>query len=166
MSDLVASVKRFAFLDRSAVAQPTDVAQGLTDTVAVLAAKARTKSVVVTLDLVPGLPLVAASTGDLNQAWSHLLDNALDAVAPSGCVTVTAALDAGSIVVCVIDDGPGVPAELVNRIFDPFFTTKPVGQGTGLGLEITRQVVRLHDGQISVESRPGRTVFRVSLPVA
>jgi signal transduction histidine kinase len=164
--ELVSAVKRFTFMDRAGVPAPTDIAQGLADTVAVLASKARQKSVAVRLDVAQGLPLVLASVAELNQVWSNLLDNALDAVGPSGEVTVSAATDGDVVVVRVIDNGPGIPADVLGRIFDPFFTTKPVGEGVGLGLEIARRIVRTIEGQIYVKAEPGRTEFRVHLPAA
>ena len=164
--DLVSSVKRFTYMDRATVAQPTDIAQSLTDTVAVLAAKARAKSAAVTLDIPGNLPLVPGYPAELNQVWSNLLENALDAVDPSGQVTVCAEHVPGPhvVVVSVIDDGPGIPDDIKQRIFDPFFTTKGVGEGSGLGLGISDRIVRRHNGHIDVESRPGRTEFRVTLP--
>src|SRR5439155_26397661 len=102
---------------------------------------------------------------ELNQVWSNMLETALDAVAPSGEITVTARQEGDRIVVRVVDNGSGIPADIQARIFDPFFTTKPVGQGTGLGLDISRRIVRLHDGEITVDSRPGHTEFRISLPL-
>jgi C4-dicarboxylate-specific signal transduction histidine kinase len=164
--DLVASVKRFTFMDRAGGPVPTDIAQGLTDTVAVMASKARTKSAAVRLSLEPSLPLVLASVAELNQVWANLLDNALDAVGPSGEVLVTAAPEGDAVVVCMIDNGPGIPSSVLSHIFDPFFTTKGVGEGVGLGLDIARRIVGAHEGQIGVETVPGRTVFRVRLPVA
>jgi signal transduction histidine kinase len=94
----------------------------------------------------------------------NLIDNALDAVAVGGRVEVTASRAAGRVVVRIVDDGPGIPAAIQGRIFDPFFTTKGVGKGAGLGLDIVRRLVQQHEGEIEVESRPGRTEFRVSLP--
>jgi signal transduction histidine kinase len=163
--DLVSSVKRFTYMDRATVAEPANITQGLADTVAVLAAKAKAKSIAVTLDAPADLPLVRMYPAELNQVWSNLVENALDAVDPSGHVEIRAATQGAAVVVRVIDDGPGIPSEILGRIFDPFFTTKAMGQGTGLGLDITRRIVRVHDGQIEVESRPGRTEFRVTLPV-
>ena len=96
----------------------------------------------------------------------NLIDNALDAAAERGRVEVTAAVEGGKVVVRVIDGGAGIPEEDLPFIFDPFFTTKEVGEGTGLGLDIARRLVRGNDGEISVESRPGRTEFRVDVPVA
>jgi len=162
--DLVSAVKRFTYMDRATVAEPSSVAQGVIDTVAVLASKAKAKSVMIKLEIPGNLPKVRAFGGELNQVWANLLENALDAVEPSGQIVVTAKCDGPRIVVRFVDDGPGIPEEIQARIFDPFFTTKPIGQGTGLGLDISRRIVQRHDGQIEVESRPGRTEFRITLP--
>ncbi|HVT39084.1 MAG TPA: ATP-binding protein [Gemmatimonadaceae bacterium] len=164
--DLVAAVKRFTYMDRSPTPEIADLTQGLRDTLTVLGAKARSKSVTISLDVDQDLPLVRSYGGELNQVWVNLIDNALDAAPPSGRVSVTAAPEMGSVIVRVIDDGPGIPADVLPRIFDQFFTTKPVGQGTGLGLDIALRLVRRHDGDIEVDSRPGRTEFRVILPPA
>lgn len=102
---------------------------------------------------------------ELNQVWLNLIDNALDAIPESGHVTISARGELDRVVVRVMDDGPGIPQEVMPRIFDPFFTTKPPGQGTGLGLDITRRLLRQYHGDIVVQSRPGLTEFRVSLIV-
>jgi signal transduction histidine kinase len=162
---LVAAVKGFTQMDRALTPTPIDIAKGLADTLAVLEGKARTKSVFVSVTSAPDLPRVFGYGAECNQIWEKLIDNALDAVSVSGHVSVTAEHEGGSVVVCVVDDGPGIPSGIKGRIFDPFFTTKPVGYGTGLGLDIVRRLVQWHDGEIEVDSRPGRTVFRVSLPV-
>ena len=117
----------------------------------------------VTLDVEPDLPRVRANGGELNQVWLNLIDNALDAVSEAGSINISARQELDRVVVRVVDDGPGIPPEIEARIFDAFFTTKPPGQGLGLGLEITRRLVRRYGGDIAVESRPGRTEFRVSL---
>jgi signal transduction histidine kinase len=158
-------MKRLTHMDRAPVPEPMDIEQGVRDTLLVLGHKARSKSVSVKIDVAPGLPPVRAIGGELNQVWMNLLDNALDAVDLGGHVVVTVKPEGRWVVVRVIDDGPGIAPELRARIFDPFFTTKPVGQGTGLGLEIARTRVRGHGGEIDFESRPGRTEFRVSLPL-
>jgi len=163
--DLVSAVKRFTYMDRATVTESVTVAPGLRDTVAVLAAKARTKSVTVTLDVPADLPPVRAYAGELNQLWFNLLENALDAVPESGHVLVGAAREGDRVVVRVVNDGLGIPPDIQGRIFDPFFTTKRVGEGTGLGLDIARRIVGRHDGQLEFNSRPGRTEFRVTLPV-
>lgn len=166
ISHLVDAVKGFTQMDRESVSEPVDVAQGLTNTVVVLRGKAKDKAVSLTLDTSADLPLVNGFAGELNQVWSNLISNALDAVAGNGRVEVTArpGHDRRGIVVSVIDDGPGIPAAIRDRIFEPFFTTKPVGEGSGLGLDIVRRLVQRHNGQIEVESMPGKTEFRVSLP--
>jgi signal transduction histidine kinase len=161
--ELVSAVKRFTYMDRPTVAEPASVRQALADTVMVLAAKARSKSAAVDLDVPMDLPLVRTYGGELNQVWSNLIENALDAIGESGRVVVSARAEGNTVVVRVVDDGQGIPADITSRIFDPFFTTKPVGS-TGLGLDIARRIVRRHDGQIEFESRPGRTEFRVILP--
>jgi len=163
--DLVSAVKRFTYMNRDSAVEPSNITQGLNDTVAMLAAKARAKSVAVRMDIAPHLPLVHANAGELNQVWANLLENALDAVGDGGEIIVRAANSGPEVVVSVIDNGPGIPPEIEKRMFEPFFTTKPIGQGTGLGLDISRRIVQLHDGQIAVETRPGRTEFRVSLPI-
>ncbi len=114
----------------------------------------------------PDLPRVRGFAGELNQIWGNLIDNALDAVPESGRVDVVVGHERDRIVVRIADNGPGIPAEIRDRIFDPFFTTKPAGLGTGLGLDIVRRLVLHNDGAIEVASQPGRTEFRVTLPIA
>ena len=162
---LVAAIKGFTHMDQELTPGPVDVAKGLSDTLAVLEGKARTKSVIVTIHAARDLPRVSGYGAECNQIWEKLIDNALDAVSVSGHVHITAEVEGGFLVVCVADDGPGIPPPIRGRIFDPFFTTKQVGYGTGLGLDIVRRLVQWHDGEIEVDSRPGRTVFRVSLPI-
>lgn len=164
---LVSAVKGFTYMDQtSTTPEPVDVRKGLTDTLAVMAAKARGKSVSVAVDVPENLPRVRGFGSELNQVWANLVDNALDAVPDGGRVTVTARAESGKVVVRVADNGSGIPPEVKSRIFDPFFTTKPVGEGTGLGLDIVRRLVDRNDGLIEVKSEPGRTEFRVTLPVA
>ena len=164
--DLVNAVKGFTYMDRAAARESIDLGRGIADTLAVLSAKIRAKSVVVRVTLPTDLPRVLASGAELNQVWANLIDNALDAVPPTGHVDVIAREEMDHVVVCVVDDGPGMTAEIQGRIFDPFFTTKPVGQGTGLGLDIVRRLLQRNEGEISVESRPGRTEFQVRLRTA
>ncbi len=166
VSGLVLAIKGFTHMDQAPVAEPIELGQGLSNTVAVLRAKARGKSAAVTVTVAPGLPRVMGVVGELNQVWANLIDNALDAIPQGGRVDVVACRDGTRVVVRVVDDGAGIPREIQDRIFDPFFTTKPVGQGTGLGLDIVRRLVRHNEGDIEVESQPGRTEFRVSLPLA
>jgi len=161
---LVRAIKGFTYMDQATVAGPVDVTRGLVDTVTVLRSKARHKSATVAVDVESDLPRVLGFGGELNQIWANLIDNALDAIPDAGHVDVHATRDRQRVVVRIIDNGSGIPDQNRDRIFDPFFTTKPVGQGVGLGLDIVRRLVRHNDGEISVESRPGRTEFRVALP--
>jgi signal transduction histidine kinase len=166
VSGLVIAIKGFTHMDHSTAAEPVDLGQGLSNTVAVLRAKARAKSAAVSVEVEPGLPPVRGYVGELNQVWANLLDNALDAIPVSGRVDVRAAREGSHVLVRIVDNGAGIPAEVRARIFDPFFTTKPMGQGTGLGLDIARRLILHNDGVVEVESQPGRTEFRVSLPIA
>ena len=163
--DLVAAVKGFTQMDRGSAPERVDVAAGIADTIVVLASKAKTKGATLTLQAEQGLPAVIGFAGEMNQIWSNLIDNALDAIAENGRVELTARREGQHVVVRVIDNGPGIPADIVSRIFDPFFTTKPVGKGTGLGLDIVRRLVQRNNGEIEVKSEPGCTEFKVCLPI-
>lgn len=166
ISGLVMAVKGFTHMGQAMVAERVDPGRGLSETVRVLNSKAGEKSVTVAIDLKADLPQVFGFAAELNQIWGNLIDNALDATPEGGRVEVSASREGQHVVVRIIDNGPGIPAEIRSRIFDPFFTTKPIGHGTGLGLDISRRLVRHNDGAIEVESQPGRTEFRVSLPIA
>ena len=166
MSELVASVKTYSHLDRAPDKEPTDVREGIDSTLVMLAHELKVKAVRVVREYAPDLPAVTARPGELNQVWTNLLDNAIDALpAEGGELRVEAGREGDLVAVRVIDDGPGIPPAVQPRVFEPFFTTKEVGEGTGLGLDIVRRIVRQHAGDVSVESRPGRTVFTVRLPV-
>jgi len=162
---LVAAVKGFTSLGEQGTLQPIAIRRGLEDTVTVLGPKAKAKSVRVDIDVAENLPVVNGYGGELNQVWANLVDNAIDA-APGGHVRIDAAADGGNVVIRVIDDGPGISADVLTRIFDPFYTTKDVGEGTGLGLDIARRIVQRHRGAIDVSTGLGGTEFRVSLPAA
>lgn len=161
--DLVAAVKRFTRMDQRVESEAVDVEEGLRDTLKVIGSKARAKRAKVSLDIEDGLPKVCAAGGELNQIWLNLVDNALDAIADGGTITLRARHELGRVAVSVIDDGPGIPEAIRARVFEPFFTTKPPGQGTGLGLDIARRLARRWDGEITVDSRPGHTEFSVEL---
>jgi signal transduction histidine kinase len=163
--ELVAAVKGFTHMDQAVVPKPVDLARGLADTLTILRSKAKPKSVRLSAQVDPKLPTVDGFGGELNQVWANLIGNAIDAVGDGGSVDVSAHLEDDSVVVRVVDDGPGIPPEVRERIFEPFFTTKPTGEGTGLGLAIARSLIGQHEGEIEVDSRPGRTEFRVTLPV-
>jgi signal transduction histidine kinase len=165
MADLTAALRGYSYLDR-APQQDVDVRRGLDDTLTMLAHKLPA-TVTVERDYAPDLPTIHAYGGQLNQVWTNLLDNAIEAVGETGTVWMLARADDGGVLVEVADDGPGIPAELVGRVFDPFVTTKAPGQGTGLGLNISHQIVSdVHGGRLTVRSAPGRTVFSVWLPTS
>jgi signal transduction histidine kinase len=166
ISGLVVAIKGFTHMDQATAAEPVDLVQSLGNTVAVLRSKARNKGASIAVELEPNLPPVRGFAGELNQIWVNLIDNALDAIPKEGRVEVLASRDATGVLVRIVDNGPGIPPDIRDRIFDPFFTTKPMGLGTGLGLDIVRRLVRHNDGEIGVESQPGRTEFRVLLPAA
>jgi signal transduction histidine kinase len=165
ISGLVTAVKGFTHMDQATVAEPVDLPVGLSNTIDVLKSKARTKSIAVSVTVESNLPKVRGFIGELNQIWANLIDNALDAVAQGGHVDITASRERQRVIVHVIDNGTGIAPDIQQHMFEPFFTTKPIGQGTGLGLDIVRRLVIHNDGDINVESRPGRTDFSVSLPL-
>ena len=165
ISGLVSAIKGFTHMDQAMVAEPVELGPSLGNTVVVLKAKAGQKSAAVEVELEAGLPRVRGFAGELNQIWGNLIDNALDAIPEGGRVEVQAKRERERVVVRIVDNGPGIPAHIRERIFEPFFTTKAMGQGTGLGLDIVRRLVRHNDGTIEVESLPGRTEFRVTLQI-
>ena len=165
ISELVSAIKKFTYMDNLAGSESVDVAAGLRDTIKVLVAKSKSKNATITFDVQANLPHVHATGSELNQVWMNLIDNALDAISNSGKIHIRAYEETNHLIVSIVDNGPGIPKEVLPKIFDPFFTTKPPGTGTGLGLDITRRILRMHHGDITVQSRPGRTEFRVSLIV-
>ncbi len=165
ISDLVGAVKSYSHMDEAPERKPLDLTAGIESTLTVLAHEIRTRKVQVRREIPAGFPPVSAYPGELNQVWTNLIVNALDALPPGGILTLRAREDGDRVVVQIEDDGPGIPDAILSRIWAPFFTTKEVGKGTGLGLDIVRRiVVDRHRGEIGVESRPGRTVFEVRLP--
>ena len=166
IADLVGAVKSFTRMDRQGDITAFDIHEGLDSTLALFAHRIRDRGVVLTRAWATGMPLVRGSATELNQVWANLISNAVDAAGERGSLTVRTCLEGTMAVVEVIDDGPGIPPALQGRIWEPFFTTKPVGQGTGLGLDISRRIVEEHGGEISLESKPGQTRFAVRLPVA
>lgn len=166
ISGIVKTMEGYSYMDRTPV-QEVDVNGSLNDTLAVLGY--RLDGVELVRDFDPDLPRVTAYGGELNQVWTNLVDNAIDAVSAlegSGRIRLRTGCERDCVLVEVADDGPGIPEEDHARIFEPFFTTKDVGEGTGLGLDVSyRIVVGRHGGDIHVVSRPGETRFEVRLPV-
>jgi signal transduction histidine kinase len=163
MTALVKAVKTYAYMDRGGIVE-VDLHEGLETTLAVLGFKLKHTEIKIVRDYDRGLPKLTIRGSELNQVWTNLIANAIDALGERGTITIATRLDGNCAVVEITDDGRGIAPELVERIFDPFFTTKDVGEGTGLGLATARRiVVDRHDGSLTVESRPGRTTFRVRL---
>ena len=164
ISALVGAAKQYSQLDRTPH-QNVDLHDGLDATVVMMAGKIPA-GVRVVRDYDRTLPAVPAYAAELNQVWTNLIDNAVDAVAGDGTVTIRTGRDGDHALVEIVDTGPGVPEELRRRVFEPFFTTKGVGQGTGLGLDVSwRVVVNRHGGDLRVVSTPGDTHFQVRLPL-
>jgi signal transduction histidine kinase len=164
VSELVAAVKSYSQLDRGSL-QQVDVTEGLESTLVMLGHRLE-DGVTVVRDYAGDLPRIEANAGELNQVWTNLVDNAVDAMGGAGTLRLSTRVDDHGVVVEIADTGPGMPEDVRAHAFEPFFTTKDVGQGTGLGLDISRRIiVERHGGDIAIVSRPGETVLRVRLPV-
>jgi signal transduction histidine kinase len=164
ISELVGAVKRYAYMDRGELVE-VDLHEGLETTLAVLGHKLKHTSIEVRRDYDRALKPIMVRGSELNQVWTNLLDNAIDALDGQGTITIATRADGTCAVVLISDDGPGLAPDVADRAFDPFFTTKPAGAGTGLGLSTARQiVVDRHDGALRARSEPGRTTFEVRLP--
>lgn len=164
ISEIVKSLKGYTYLDQAPV-QNVDVQSGLDNTLVILKHKLN-QGIRVTREYAPDLPKIVAYGSELNQVWTNLLDNAIDAMDGNGQITMRTRAEGDHIIVEIEDNGPGIPAEIQSRIFDPFFTTKPPGKGTGLGLNISYNIiVDKHRGDIKVFSKPGKTCFQVWLPI-
>jgi signal transduction histidine kinase len=164
ISDLLAAAKQYTQMDRAPL-QTFDIHEGLDATLTMLQHKLG-DGIKVVREYDRSLPQIVAYPGELNQVWTNLIDNAIDALGGHGTLTVRTRPEGDRLAVEIADDGPGVPAEMRSRVFEPFFTTKEVGKGTGLGLDIVwRIVVGRHGGEVSLESEPGDTRFTVVLPV-
>jgi signal transduction histidine kinase len=164
ISEIVKAVKSYSRLDQAPV-QLVDVHEGLDNTLVILRHKLK-EGVTVVREYAPDLPRIEAYASELNQVWTNLIDNAVDAMNGKGEIRIRTYAEGERVIVEITDNGPGIAPENQARIFDLFFTTKPVGEGTGIGLHITYNIiVQHHRGQIEVESEPGHTTFRVSLPI-
>ena len=162
ISELVAAVRSYTQMDRASM-QRVDVTDGLNSTLVMLGHRLR--GVTVVREFGTDVPMIEAYAGELNQVWTNLIDNAVDAMGESGTLRVATRVEDGEVVIEIADTGPGMPPDVAARAFEPFYTTKDVGKGTGLGLDIARRIiVERHRGQIMIDSRPGETVLRVKLP--
>jgi signal transduction histidine kinase len=164
MSKLVKAVKTYAYMDRGELVE-VDLHEGIETTIVVLGHKLKQTEIKVKRNYDKTLPKLTVHGSELNQVWTNLLDNAIDALGEKGTITISTRREGLCAVVDISDDGPGIPEEIRSRIFDSFMTTKEVGRGTGLGLATARRiVVERHSGSLSVDSRPGETTFHVWLP--
>jgi signal transduction histidine kinase len=164
VSELVAAIKSYSQMDRASM-QRVDLAGGLESTLVMLAHRIQ-DGVTVVRDYGDEVPPVEAHAGELNQVWTHIIDNAIDSMQGTGTLRLSTRVDDNAVIVEIGDTGPGMPPEVQAHAFDPFYTTKDVGRGTGLGLDISRRiVVERHGGEISIESTQDETVLRVRLPL-
>jgi signal transduction histidine kinase len=164
ISELVGAIKEYSYMDQASV-QEVDVHKALESTLLILKYKLRKKSIVLTREYADELPRIKAYGSELNQVWTNLIVNAVDAMSEGGTLKVRTKREPTDVLVEIRDNGSGIPADLSSRIFEPFFTTKAVGEGTGLGLDTVARIVRKHRGNIRFESKPGDTCFQVRLPL-
>jgi signal transduction histidine kinase/predicted CoA-binding protein len=163
IAEIVKALKMYVYLDQAPI-QSVDIHEGLNNTLVLLRSKLKT-GVNVQREYQPALPKVQAFGSELNQVWTNIIDNAIDAMQGKGDVVIRTMQDEDWVIVQIEDNGPGIPEGIRNKIFDPFFTTKEPGKGTGLGLNISYNIIQKHGGQIRVNSRPGKTCFETRLPV-
>jgi signal transduction histidine kinase len=164
ISQIVQAMKSYTYLDQARLLE-VDIHEGLENTLVIMQHKLK-RGVTVRREYAPNLPRIEAYASELNQVWTNIIDNAVDAMNGSGVITLRTYAQNDHVIVEIVDDGPGIPVNIQPRIFEPFFTTKPPGQGTGLGLHISHDiVVNRHHGLLWVESKPGETKFKVMLPV-
>ncbi|MFD0765706.1 ATP-binding protein [Mucilaginibacter lutimaris] len=167
ISELVSSVKTFTHMDRDTDKQPLDIHAGIRNTLTMLNYKLRKGNIEVVENFDLKLPLVKALAGELNQVWTNMIDNAIDAMEENGkgVLTISTKLDRDFVCVYIKDDGVGIPEDVQSQVFDPFFTTKDMGKGTGLGLDVVTRIIRQHNGTVKVASVPGNTEFTVCFPL-
>jgi signal transduction histidine kinase len=167
ISDLVRAVKAYSHVDQVSL-RSTNVQEDIENALLMLGYKVRQAAIQIERRYETDLPTIQAYGTELQQVWTNLIDNAVDALessTPPRRLEVRAATDGEFVNVSLIDNGPGIPTEIQPRIFDPFFTTKAVGKGTGLGLEIVKRIINRHGGTIRVDSKPGETRFEIRLPI-
>lgn len=165
IADLIASIKTYTHRDQAATPQQVKLHEGIKSTITMLKHKIKKKQIQLEKSLDLELPLVEIFPGEMNQVWTNLIDNAIDAMDQGGTLRIRTYRRRDKVLVDIEDTGAGIPEDIQRQIFDPFFTTKGVGEGTGLGLEVTRRIVEKHHGTIEFESEPGKTTFTVCLPI-
>jgi CheY-like chemotaxis protein len=167
MSDLVKAIKAYTYMDQASL-QEVDVHEGLDATLTILGYKLKHTRIAVERDYADDLPRVCVYGSELNQVWTNLLDNAIDALGETGTIRIaTAPWEKDGVEITISDDGPGIPEEAQRQVFEPFFTTKAEGEGTGLGLSISQGIVKEHGGRIMLSSEEGKgSTFTVQLPLS
>lgn len=163
ISEIVKSVKEYSYLDQAPL-QEVDIHESLENTLVILRHKTK-EGVKIIRQFAANLPRIEAYGSELNQVWTNILDNALDALEGTGEITLRTYAKPPFVFIEIQDNGPGIPTNIQKRIFEPFFTTKPPGVGTGLGLNISYTIIHKHYGEIRVTSKPGETCFQVKLPI-
>lgn len=167
INNLVTSIKGYTHMDQATEKQLTDIHPGIRNTLTMLNHKLKKNNIKLLENFQQDLPKASIFVSEMNQVWTNLIDNAIDAMenAADRTLEIKTLLDRDFINVEIIDSGAGIPKEIQDKIFDPFFTTKAMGKGTGLGLEVVRQIVNQHKGKIELTSQPGRTVFKICFPI-
>lgn len=164
ISNLVDAIKSHVHMDQTNELQPTNIHKDIENTLTLMGYKLRDKNIKVIKKYCDNLADVYAYVGELNQVWTNIIDNAIYALPKNGEITIETLCDTKKVTVNIIDNGKGIPQDIISRIFDPFFTTKKVGEGTGIGLDLVNRIIKHHNGDIKVNSKPGRTVFTVCIP--
>ena len=164
ISTLIGSIKNYTHMDRGMGKEQVPLAEGLRSTITLLNHKIKSKHIDLTLTIPDDLPSVCGWAGELNQVWTNLIDNAIDALPDGGKIEIISQRDREFVLTKIIDNGTGIPEDIRDKIFEPFFTTKEIGKGTGLGLDIVNGIVEHHNGSIKLKSVPGHTEFSVCLP--
>ncbi|MBQ4822238.1 ATP-binding protein [Aquimarina sp. MMG016] len=165
ISSLVQSVKSYTHMDRAPEKVANDIHIGIKSTLTMLNHKLKKKNIEVHKEFPEGLPEPKIFVSEINQVWTNLIDNAIDAMDHSGILKITTLQDQNFIKIDITDNGEGIPEEHLSSIFDPFFTTKSIGKGTGMGLEVVQRIINQHNGDIKVTSKKGETTFTVCLPI-
>lgn len=167
ISDLVGAVKNFTFMDKDANRQLTDIHAGIRNTLTMLNYKLRKGNITVIEKYDASLPKIKVFPGELNQVWTNIIDNAIDAmeINGKGQLEIATSHDARFVKITIKDNGPGIPEDIKQNIFAPFFTTKEMGKGSGLGLDVVTRIMTQHNGEVKVKSEPGATEFEICLPM-
>lgn len=165
ISTLIQSVKTYTHMDRSTEKAEVDIHEGLNSTLTMLNHKLKKKNIQIEKEFQSDVPKIPIYVSEINQVWTNLIDNAIDAMDEQGTLTIRTQTERDHLKVQVIDNGSGIPPDIKDNIFDPFFTTKPVGQGSGLGLDIVKKIIEQHQASINLDSEPGKTQFTICFPL-